>query len=143
MFFFGQINIITEGDRRKAHVDNEHKWLTRFNQTNIRCPSEGSYEFKITYVEITTQSVNRCSSCAFDFSFFQFFTFLFSLQSSSYANYKVIDGGIGQKFIEVNVETEFIDCISYDGYVYGGSSAALPSLGLLAAIIALTFFLPK
>lgn len=62
--------------------------------------------------------------------------FLLPLQSSIRANAKEIGGGIGQKFLEVDVETDNIGAMSYDVYVYGGSSTALPSFGLLMAFIA-------
>lgn len=69
---------------------------------------------------------------------FQYVNFLFALQSSTTANVKEIDGGIGQRFLEVDVETDFIDSISYEVHVYGDSSTTLPSLGLLLALASRT-----
>lgn len=116
----------------------------KFNHFRIRCPPEGYYENDITYVEIKAETVNMRFYVNFPVCTFlqkKTLKFVFLSQNSRMANATQTDGGIGQRLLDVDIETEYTGSISCLAEVYVNSSATiLPSLGLLTLFFVYTLF---
>lgn len=136
----------TEGDHFYKNYSGSYKLDTLWNSVeHIRCPPVG-FVRNVTYLEINGETVNFCSTLqnsvwkTFQNIFFLSLSLLHS-QSSGLASARIVDGGVGKKFIQVDLDMKNIFFMKYNAscYVNNSSATILPSLGLLLLVIAYTF----